>query len=209
MDGVIADTNHFHKISIQQFAQRYGVKTDEAYLRKEVYGRINAEWIPAMLGEMRTAEMETYAAEKEALFREMYAPHLEEVAGLTAFLRQLQASGIQAAVATSAPPENMDFILDGLGIRAYFQAFLNSNFVTHGKPHPEIYLKAMDALGLAAQDCIVIEDSLSGVEAGINAGCKVIGVLTTHTADELHRAHLTIANFEGFGLNQLQQLTAI
>ena len=88
----------------------------------------------------------------------------------------------------------------------YFDTILNDTFVTHSKPHPEIYLKCAQALGLPNAQCIVIEDSLSGVEAGKAAGSKVIGITTTHTHEELAHCDLIIDNFNGLTIERLQQL---
>lgn len=206
MDGVIADTNPFHKISIQQFCTRHGIETTDAFLRDKVYGRVNKEWIPNLFGALEVSEIEKLAAEKEQLFRELYAPHLQAVEGLVDFLRMLQKHKIKAAVATSAPLENADFILDGLNIRSYFQAVLHSADVERGKPDPEIYLKAAEALDEDAEDCIVIEDSISGVQAGKAAGAKVIAITTTHEAAEFGPVNLVIENFKGLWREDLLML---
>lgn len=203
MDGVIADTNPFHKVSIQQFCVRHGIEASDEFLREKVYGRVNKEWIPNLFGELASTEIEKLAAEKEQLFRELYAPHLQAVEGLIEFLQRLQKHQIKAAVATSAPLENADFILDGLNIRSYFQAILHSADVERGKPDPEIYLKAADALDEYAEDCIVIEDSISGVQAGKAAGAKVIAITTTHDADEFGPVSLVIENFKGLWVDDL------
>ncbi len=206
MDGVIADTNPFHKISIQQFCARHGIETSDEFLREKVYGRVNKEWIPNLFGELLPAEIEALAAEKEQLFRELYAPHLEAVDGLLVFLQMLKEHQIKAAVATSAPLDNAEFILTGLDIKHYFQAVLHSADVDKGKPHPEIYLKAAAALGELPVDCIVIEDSISGVKAGLVAGAKVIAITTTHAANEFDPVNLIIQDFVGLGIEQLQAL---
>ncbi|MFM8834086.1 MAG: HAD family hydrolase [Cytophagales bacterium] len=73
----------------------------------------------------------------------------------------------------------------------------------HGKPHPEIYLKCAAALGYAPENCIVFEDSLSGVAAGRASGAKVVGVATTHTFDELHETDFVITDFTGLDTGTL------
>lgn len=206
MDGVIADTNPYHKISIQQFCTRHGIEASDKFLKEKVYGRVNKEWIPNLFGALQAAEIEQLAAEKEQLFRELYAPHLQAVEGLVDFLQLLQKHKIKAAVATSAPLENADFILDGLNIRSYFQAVLHSADVDRGKPDPEIYLKAAAALNEYPEDCIVIEDSIAGVQAGIAAGARVIAITTTHEADEFDPVSLVIEDFNGLGIDYLLTL---
>lgn len=206
MDGVIADTNPFHKTSIQQFCKRHGIDATDDFLREKVYGRVNKEWIPNLFGALSAEKIKILADEKEQLFREIYAPSLSAVDGLIEFLQLLQENEIKAAVATSAPLENADFILDGLNIRQYFSAILHSGDVEKGKPHPEIYLKAAAALGKLPSDCIVIEDSISGVKAGKAAGSKVIGITTTHEGAEFGAIDLVISDFIGLGMAQLTTL---
>ena len=75
-------------------------------------------------------------------------------------------------------------------IENYFPVILDDSFVTKGKPDPEIYLKSAAALGFEPANCVVFEDSLSGVTAGKRAGCKVVGITTTHTREELNETDL-------------------
>jgi beta-phosphoglucomutase len=85
--------------------------------------------------------------------------------------------------------------LEHTGIGPYFQTILDDSFVSKGKPDPEIYLKSAAALGLEPRNCVVFEDSLSGVKAGKAAGCKVVGLTTTHTNDELSETDYNIGDF--------------
>lgn len=208
MDGVIVDTNQFHKETIRIFCEQRGISVSDQVLKEKVYGRVNKEWIPAIFPGLSTKAYEQLADEKEALFRQRFAPYLKEVDGLSTFLQKMQSLKIKMAVATSAPPENADFILKGLTIASYFSVVLNSSHIDNGKPHPEIYLKAAEAIELAPENCIVFEDSLSGVNAGIAAGCKVVAISTTHTPAELSKAHLVIDHFRTLSKAKLVQLFA-
>lgn len=122
------------------------------------------------------------------------------------FLDELQRKEIKAAVGTSAPVENLDFIMDSLDLRHYFDAFLHSAHVSKGKPEPEIYLKAANELGVEPDSCVVFEDSVAGVKAGLNAGMKVVAVATTHTPDEFSGAHLVIKDFEEISVQKIIDL---
>lgn len=198
MDGVIAHTNPHHKIAIQQFCADHGIQLNELTFKNKIYGRTNRDWITNVFGEITDEQRDDYGREKEALFRKIYTP--EPVTGLIAFLDLLVANNIPRAIATSAPPENVDFILDKIGIRKYFPIILDERMVTLGKPNPEIYLKTAKALGLPNDKCIVIEDSLSGVTAGRKSGSKVIGITTTHTPEELAETNFVIQDFTGLNI---------
>jgi HAD superfamily hydrolase (TIGR01509 family) len=115
--------------------------------------------------------------------------------GLLVFLKLLRSQGMKTALATSAGPGNIDFIVDGLGIRDQFDAIIGGAEVKKGKPDPEIYLKAAAMVQVDPADCWVIEDSLQGISSGLNAGMQVVGITTSHTASELAHTQLIAADF--------------
>jgi HAD superfamily hydrolase (TIGR01509 family) len=193
MDGVIAHTNPHHKIAIQQFCADHGIQLNELTFYHKIYGRTNRDWITNIFGEITVEQRDAYAYEKEALFRKIYTP--APVGGLIDFLELMNSNKIPCAVATSAPPENVDFILDNLKIKKYFKVILDERNVLHGKPNPEVYLKTAKALGFPNNKCIVIEDSLSGITAGRKSGSKVIGITTTHTPEEMNETNFVINDF--------------
>jgi len=207
MDGVIADTNPAHKETIKKFCDRYDIEVSNEFLEKHIYGRTNKEWIPELFNHQLSAEeVENFGDEKEAMFREYYKDDLKPVPGLLHFLAHMKEEGVPMVVATSAPGENADFILNGLHIRSYFKSVLDSSDVDKGKPEPEVYLKAAASIGFKPEDCVVLEDSLAGVKAGKNAGCKVIGITTTHTREELSNCDLVITDFNTLQVKDLQNL---
>lgn len=203
MDGVIVHSNPTHKKAIQVFCEKYEQDVSDEFLENRVYGRTNKEWIPEVFGDISSEELKTLADEKEQLFRDIFTPEDHIVAGIHEFLEQLSQRNIPMAVATSAPVENADYILSRLSIEHYFETVLDSSHVNVGKPDPEVYLKASKALDKKADHCIVFEDSVSGVQAGLKAGSRVVGVMTTHTADELNDCHFLIDNFIGLELNNI------
>ena len=197
MDGVIIDSNPFHKIALKEFCKLHGYELTEEELRLKIYGRTNKDWIPNLFGTLSPEVVARYGEEKEAMFREIYKNDVKLVDGLREFLDSLEAAGIPRAIATSAPRSNVDFTLKYTNTGKYFKTILDEAFVTRGKPDPEIYLKTAAALGFEPKNCVVFEDSLSGVAAGKRAGCKVVGITTTHTAEELHETDFIIKDFIG------------
>lgn len=195
MDGVLIDSNPFHKISLRQFCLKYGQDLSEEQLREKIYGRTNKDWIVNVFGPMSHDQLMAYENEKEALFRELYQHDIKPVDGLIGFLDKLDAQQIPRAIGTSAPRVNVDFTLAKTHMEKYFSVILDEDFVTRGKPDPEIYLKVAAALNFKPEHCVVFEDSLSGVQAGKAAGCKVVGITTTHTPEELKDTDLVIDNF--------------
>jgi len=131
------------------------------------------------------SEIAYLCARKEVLYRQKFACCREPLPGLLRLLEQARALGILMAVASAAPPDNIPFILDELGLRRYFKAVVNGQDVKHGKPHPEIFLKAAHALGIEPASCLVFEDALSGIEAARRAGMDAVMLCTTIDAQEV------------------------
>ncbi|WP_234567854.1 HAD family hydrolase [Rhodohalobacter sp. 614A] len=207
MDGVIVHTNPYHKKAFKIFLEKHNVSLSDEELKEHVYGRTNAEIFPYIFKDEYTEEKgEEWANEKESLFRELYKDDAKPVPGLIDFLEELKKAEIKSAVGTSAPVENLDFVMEALDLRKYFDAFLHSADVSEGKPNPEIYLKAADRLGIEPKSCVVFEDSIAGVKAGLNAGMKVVAVATTHSPEEFDGADMVIKDFEDMSVEKLYWL---
>jgi HAD superfamily hydrolase (TIGR01509 family) len=203
MDGVIIDSNPFHKIALKQFCREHGHDLDDGQLHEKIYGRTNKDWIPNVFGNISREQVAIFGEEKEALFREIYKNDVKPLKGLIRFLAEAEKLGVDQAIATSAPRSNVDFTLHYTGIEKFFKAILDESFVSKGKPDPEIYLKTAAALGYEPKHCVVFEDSLSGIRAGKAAGCKVVGLSTTHSAEELQETDLVIADFDEMSVSRL------
>ncbi len=200
LDGVIVDSNPLHRVAWETFNRRYGLETSEE-MHAFMYGKRNDDIIRHFFGaHLDPADIADRGAAKEALYREMAGRRLQEslVPGIREFLVHYRT--VPLAVASNAEPENIDFILDGAGIRPYFRVVIDGHQVSQPKPHPEIYLRVADVLGIPPANCIVFEDSHTGVQAGVAAGMRVVGIRTTH--DILPGARLTADNFRSGALHQ-------
>lgn len=196
MDGVIVDNHRYHMEAWKTFCKKYDIPLTEEDYRDNINGRTAPAIMQYLFGEEITSDkVLAYTIEKESLYRKLFAPYLALTPGLKAFMDRAQVAGLPMAVATSAPTENVDFTLDGLRIRRYFSAILDQHAVTKGKPDPEVYLKACQALNLPADNCVVFEDAISGIKAGLAAGCTVIGVATSHQKEELTISKKNIYDF--------------
>jgi HAD superfamily hydrolase (TIGR01509 family) len=207
MDGVIVDSNPYHQIALKEFCEKHGYHLTDEYLKSKIFGRTNADWLNELFqNKLSQEQLLQFEEEKESLFRKIFEPHIKPVEGLLNFLKLLQQHQIPRAIATSAPTSNVEFVLEKTGVGEFFQIIIDGNMIEYSKPHPEIYLKTVEALGYPAHNCAVFEDSLSGIESAQKAGCKVIGLTTTHTQDELQNAQLVIDDFVQLSLNDLQNL---
>jgi len=200
MDGVVIDSNPLHRESWTEFNRRHGLETTEEMLAR-MYGRRNDEIVRDFFGDsLSLDEVLARGAAKEELYRRMLQDRLEEslTPGLRAFLNAY--AGAPKALATNAEPANVNFLLDRAQLRPYFCIVVSGDQVHNPKPHPEIYLKAADMLGVPAPNCIVFEDSYVGVEAALAAGMRVVGVCTTH--EDLLGTGITVHNFVGGSLHE-------
>jgi beta-phosphoglucomutase len=206
MDGVMVNSNPHHKIALTQFCLKHGYFLTEEEMKQKIFGRTNKDWLSKLFGRLEEEQWKRYEAEKESLFREIFAPHIKPVDGLINFLDLLDENKITKAIATSAPTENVDFTLEKTGTAKYFETIIDGNSVNHSKPHPEIYLKTAEAINYLPKRCVVIEDSLSGVKSAQKAGCKVIGITTTHTAEEFNDVNFVINDFYELDINMIRIL---
>lgn len=206
MDGVIVHSNPAHEETIKEFCAKHNQDVTDTFLREHIFGRTNKEWIPELFGNISDEEMLAYADEKEKMFRDRFDPKSAVIQGIEEFLIKLKNRNVKCALATSAPGENADYILDELKIRHYFSTVLDSSDVDKGKPEPEVYIKAAKALELTPSKCFVFEDSLAGVEAARRAGTNVIGITSTHTSEELGNCLRTYDNFTQIDTEKLISL---
>jgi HAD superfamily hydrolase (TIGR01509 family) len=161
-----------------------------------MYGKSNSYILKHFLGrEVVGQEFLDLEFEKESLFREIYASHIETIPHFLTFLEALKEAGFKTGVATSAPRANLDLIMGQLGFQKDMESIMASENVSQHKPHPEVYLKSAQNLGVSPQNCLVFEDSFSGVSAGLNAGMRVVGVLSSHTIEELPQCSAYINDY--------------
>ncbi|MET0266063.1 MAG: HAD-IA family hydrolase, partial [Duganella sp.] len=171
MDGTIVDNMAYHTQSWLAFFEQRRITLDPDAFFRDTAGRQGHEIMRSYLGAHLTAEdVAALDFEKESLYRKLYAPHLAPTTGFEQFIAGAKASGVRLAVATAAPPANIDFTLDGLALRPQFDAIAGAADVARGKPNPDVFLLAAERAGAAPANSIVFEDAPLGVEAARRAG---------------------------------------
>jgi beta-phosphoglucomutase family hydrolase len=209
MDGVIADTGIYHFRSWQYAFQKRGITFTEIDFQ-HIFGQRNDMIIRNTLGrEMTQAEINSVAEDKETCFRSVVKSKVKPFPGVVPLLKTLRSNGISAAIASSAPLENITLILDEAGIAAFFQAIVFGREVSEGKPSPQVFLKAAQKLGVQPAACIVIEDAVAGVAGAKRAGMRCIAVTNTHNAAGLSQADLVVDSLEKVGLPELEKLYSL
>lgn len=193
LDGVIVDSNPVHVQVWRQYLSQYGIDPGGA-LPALMYGRRNDEIVRDFFGSHLTPEeIHRHGADKEALYRSVMKEQLRErlVPGIQRFLHRCRR--YPKAVVTNAEPANAEFVLAEAGLKQYFDLVVDGHQVERPKPAPDIYLLAIQLLGTQPQECIVFEDSQTGVQAARDAGARVVAVATTDT--HFPGAELVIRDF--------------
>jgi len=211
MDGVIIDSNPFHRMAWKEFLERHGVAVTEHMFKNVIFGTTGDQAIRNLLQpDLTIDQLSRYTVEIDTSYRSIISgsEQIFPVNGLYNFLDFIKELGFKIALATSAPPENISLILERLGITEYFDVIVDKTQVTNGKPDPEVYMKTLESLKIGKEYCLVFEDSISGVRSAIQAGIRVIGVTTSHTAEELSQAG-TFFNIDDFNDTSLPGMLAI
>jgi HAD superfamily hydrolase (TIGR01509 family) len=201
MDGVLTNTNEFHFQAWREIYQRFSDDRQPlARARFEaVFGMRNDETIVRLFGTNydSAAFIETVGIEKESLFREMIRGRLEPLPGVLSWLNYFQDHGRRQAVASSAPKLNVEAILSELRLESYFATVLSGEESPElpSKPAPDIFLEAARRLKVPPAQCLVIEDSVVGVQAAKAASMACLAVTTTHHASNLADADWVVDNF--------------
>ena len=208
MDGVLVDTGELHFISWAQVLAEYELPMTREFFQS-TFGMNNAGVLSALLG--RTAEPELVAeigGRKEAQFREALRGRVQPLPGVRLWLERLAAQGVGQAIASSAPPANIDALVDELGLRCYFTAFVSGHDLP-GKPEPALFLKAARLIGVPPEQCVVVEDAPVGVEAARRAGMKCIAVTTTSPAQALQAADVIVERLDALPADAFKRLLGL
>jgi HAD superfamily hydrolase (TIGR01509 family) len=193
MDGVIIHSVPIHEEEWRKYFQKNGKDLSSEEMKEKLSGKTTRDAIKYLFEgkELSDKEIEKHGEKKERAYRKALIPKLKPLDGFWDFVNILKSKNIPIAIASSAPPENVSQVVGKLGLREYFKTIIHGKKVKNGKPNPEIFNKAFEDMNKKAdepilkEDCIVIEDSLSGVKAGVNAHMPVIGVTTSHSEQEL------------------------
>ncbi|MEP7211603.1 MAG: HAD family phosphatase [Acidobacteriota bacterium] len=199
MDGTLVDNMAFHTRAWQQMLAEQGVEMDAVEFMVKTAGKTSREILPKVFDGISDERVIELSKRKEDLYREAFLAQRKTVAGVVEFLEASQKLGIKMAVATAAPNGNVDFILDGLDLRKYFQAVTTGADITNGKPDPEIFLTSAAKLGVEPENCIVFEDAINGFEAAKRAKMVAIGITTVNSAEEMLKLDLVAEAHADFG----------
>jgi len=207
MDGVLVNNLDCHVKAFQQLGREKGVNLTAEQVRS-VFGRSTVDMLSAMTGwKIGREEGLELDDRKEKIYREFARPVMREimVPGLRELLEYFRSASVTMAVASSGPDENVNMVLEELDIKDYFAAVVTASHVRKGKPDPKCFLLAAEGVGVNPSECLVFEDSRSGIQAALAAGCRCVALTTTHSPEEIEdlKPDLIVADFEEY-IEQIQ-----
>lgn len=184
LNGTMINDMDYHIKAWHRILNNLGANLTIDRMKKECYGK-NSELLERIFpGRFSNEAINEMSMEKELAYQEAFRPHLKLLDGLYNFLETAHETGIRQAIGSAAIMFNIDFVLDGTGIRQFIDAIVCADDVHESKPHPETFLKAAELLQVTPGECIVFEDTPKGVESAINAGMDAVVLTTLHTPEE-------------------------
>jgi HAD superfamily hydrolase (TIGR01509 family) len=215
VDGLIGNTEPLNaQVTIRVLDEMFGLKGVRPEDFTAGLGR-GAEAFVKAGAAVHGLELTDEHVHEAAELREQYLTESVRDEGLPAFPgvldlihAALEDGGFRLAIATSATRELSEAILDAVKVPYERMVYVSGSDVTKKKPDPQIFLIAIERLGIPAARCIVFEDAPSGVEAAKAAGAKCIAVTNTVPADELSGADLICDSLEQVNLNAIRKVAS-
>jgi beta-phosphoglucomutase len=210
LDGTLADTEQAHFRAWQALCREHGRSlTWEEF--KPTFGLGNPDILHMLIAPSLDAEeVEALSRHKEELFREETGGLIAFMPGAQELVEHLQALNIPQAIGSSAPPNNIVFMLRALGLEQTFPVTVSRWQVANGKPFPDIFLRAAAGLKIDAPNCVVLEDAPAGVHAAHAGGMRCIVLASTWPETALAGADLIVRDFKEvlWPLDQWRQFAA-
>ena len=206
-DGVVVDSSRLHALSWDLLAAAEGLTLPDGHFKKG-FGRKNESIIPGILGwTSDAAEIRRLSLRKEEFYRQAVRQQgLELLPGVRTWLEALRAAGVPCVIGSSTVRANIDVVLDVLQVRSFFRDVISGDDVQHGKPAPDIFLRAAERAGHRPDRCVVFEDAVVGIQATRAGGMRVVAVTTTSPAAALAEADLIVDRLDQLSVAQVGAL---
>jgi HAD superfamily hydrolase (TIGR01509 family) len=184
LDGTLAETDSLHLPTWVDTLRPYGVEVDEKFYRDRISGRSTGEIVRSLLPGLTDEQGRSVGDAKETNFRQR-AAELEPLPGLLDFVELGRRLGMQIALVTNAPEENVEAILLALRLRDYFDTIVLADEVEAVKPDPAPYTTALRKTGIPAHESLAFEDSVSGISSSVAAGIPTVGIASSQDPERL------------------------
>ena len=194
MDGTMIDSMPWHAKAWVEFTRRRGMDIDVPDLMARTTGKNGTECIRELLGrDVAQDEADALTREKEDIYRALFSPRFNEVAGFSRFAAAVAQRGLKVAIGTAGDIHNVEFAMSRLLMKPAPLTIVRGDEGLRGKPHPDIFLEAARRVAATPAQCIVFEDAPFGIEAARRAGMRAVAICSTHSAVELAGPHVLAA----------------
>lgn len=195
LDGVLVDTGEFHYRAWAETMAVHGIPYSREAFRA-TFGMNNAGTLEYLLGRPPAPEfVKQVNDEKEERFRSAIRGRVRPLPGAVRWLDRLKTIGIKQAIASSAPPANIDALVDELDLRSHFDAIVSGADLP-GKPDPAVFVEAARRIGVPSALCVVVEDSVAGVLGARRGGMKCVAITTTNPRQALKDADVIVDSLD-------------
>lgn len=208
LDGTIVDSAALHYQAWQTLMDRYAIPfTYQMFI--DDFGRNNAEILTKHFDATDPDTIQRVSHEKEADFRTLLAPGaLQLLPGVLDWLDEFRRLGLPQVIGSSGPMANIAAMVRALDVGDYFLALITGTQLPKGKPDPAIFLRCAAVAGVAPAHCLVIEDSIHGIEAAQRAGMRSVAVGALAGSDALRKLLANVAAPRCIALASLDQVSA-
>jgi beta-phosphoglucomutase len=186
LNGTMINDMLYHIKAWHRILNGLGANISMEKMKEECYGK-NHELLERIFpGRFSPEEKNRMSVEKERQYQKDFRPQLQLIKGLNGFLQRSHDAGIKMAIGSAAIMSNIDFVIDGLHIRHYFDALVSADEVNYSKPDPETWQICASKLGISPNECLVFEDTPKGVKSSCNAGMDCIVITTMHGKEDFN-----------------------
>ncbi len=207
LNGTMVNDMDYHIDAWHKLLCDFGAAITREETKMQCYGK-NHELLERIFPSRFTEEEKiALSVAKEKKYQEDFRPQLKLIDGLDLFLEKAHRERIQMAIGSAALMMNVDFVLDGLHIRHYFDAIVSAEQVAKSKPDPETFMQCAERLGVDPAQCLVFEDSPKGTESALRAGMDCVVITTLHRPDEFNPQNVRwiIDDYSGDVFEQITQ----
>lgn len=193
MNGVLVDDEQLQESAFRQVLAPLGLHLSPADYIRYFIGKTDKKGLEDYAAAVRHGyAVEELIRAKGVAYKELSTHGITGYQGVTAFVKALADAGARMAVVTSSTRAEADAVLKGLKLTEYFPVIIAAEDITNGKPDPEGYRKGAEALSASPNQCVVVEDAPSGIQAGRAAGMFTLAITNTHDEQQLEGADLII-----------------
>lgn len=204
LDGVIAETEHVHIQAEKETMLKHGIKISEDELHQYT-GTTAKQMFTDLIRryQLRTTFDEIFSQKEEIMFK-LLERGVEPTRGVIELLYRLKKARIRLGIASSSHKRLIDYVLNKLGITRLFDSVVGAEDIRNSKPDPEIFLTCASRLNVGPSECLVVEDSMLGVEAARKAGMKCLGYKNPNSGNQdLSEADIVTDDFSNLNIKSL------